>query len=289
MRSLLFLLMVLTLGLYGAETKPSALEQMIQPKLTLQSDFLSDAGFEGFDASVKTYKQKIQINNEMFGISYNRWDFEWDNAAVLPFYKGKTPIESMERFKLYANFPIFINDDWFMLNSVNVNATYEKETANSFGGGIMSFLSYKVDEDHAIQMGAFANYHPVKTLALPVLGYTYRIRANDGLSLLLGFPRAYVGYHITPKLLLNAGMIYSQAVIRLADESGIENRGYVEAKDYQSNIGLRYELSENLLVRADLLYTFKRDFSIFDHGSHELESYSIEPSAGAILTLRYLF
>jgi hypothetical protein len=153
----------------------------------------------------------------------------------------------------------------------------------------MSFLSYKVDEEHAIQMGAFANYHPVKTLALPVLGYTYRIRANEGLSLLLGFPRAYVGYHLTPKLLLNAGMIYSQAVIRLADESGIENKGYVEAKDFQSNLGLRYELSDNFVVRADILYTFKRDFTIFDHDAHELESYSIEPSAGAILTLKYLF
>lgn len=274
---------------HAKEQNPSALEKIIQPKVTLQSDFLSDADFEGFDASVKTYKQKVQINNEMFGFSYNRWDFEWDNAASLPFYKGKTPIDSMERIKLYANLPIFIDDNWFMLNSVNVNATFEKETANSFGGGVMSFLSYRVDEDHAIQIGAFANYHPVKTLALPVLGYTYRIRENDGLSLLLGFPRAYVGYHLTPKLLLNAGMIYSQAVIRLADESGIENKGYVEAKDFQSNLGLRYELSNKFEVRADLLYTFKRDFTIFDHDANELESYSIEPSAGAILTLKYLF
>lgn len=289
MKQITLLIALLTFSVNAEEKNPSLLEKMTQPKITFQSDYLSDANFEGFDASVKTYKQKIQLNNEMFGMSYSRWNFNWDNAASLPFYKGKTPIESMERVKLFANVPVFINDKWFMLNSINVNATYEKELANSFGAGILSFLSYKVDEEHAIQMGAFANYHPVKTLALPVLGYTYRIREKDGLSMVLGFPRAYVGYHVTPKLLFNAGMIYSQAVIRLADNSGIEKRGYVEAKDFQSNIGLRYELSDNLELSADILYTFKRDFAIYNHNANEIDSYSIEPSAGAIFKLKYLF
>lgn len=289
MKKLGLLVVVLTIGLSAEDKNPSIHEQITQPKFTFQSDYLSDANFEGFDANVRTYKQKIQINNDMFGLSFSRWDFDWQDANSLPFYKGKTPIETMERIKLYANVPVSINEKWFMLNSLNVNATYEKEYSNSFGAGILSFLSYKVDNDHAIQMGAFANYHPVKTLALPVLGYTYRVREKDGLSLLLGFPRAYVGYHLTSNLLFNAGMIYSQAVIRLADESGIEEKGYVEAKDYQSNIGLRYELSKNLELSADLLYTFKRDFTIYNHNADEIESYSIEPSAGAILKLKYLF
>ncbi|CAA6823136.1 MAG: Unknown protein [uncultured Sulfurovum sp.] len=289
MKNLGLFLVLCTLIVNAQEIKPSMLEQMTQPKFTFQSDYLSNANFEGFNASVKTYKQQFKINNEMFGFSYNRWDFDWDNASSLPFYKGKTPIDAMQRIKLYANVPVFINDDWFMLNAINVNATYEKEYSNSFGAGLLSFLSYKVDEEHAIQMGAFANYHPVKTLALPVLGYTYRIRETDGLSLLLGFPRAYVGYHINEDLLLNAGMIYSQAIIRLADDSGIEEKGYVEAKDYQANVGVRYALSEHLELSADLLYTFKRDFTIFNHDADELESYGIDSSAGVIVKLKYLF
>lgn len=289
MKQITLLITLLIFTANAEEKKPSLLEKITQPKLTFQSDYLSDANFEGFDASVKTYKQKIQLNNGMFGISYSRWDFDWDNAASLPFYKGKTPIESMERVRLHANVPVFINDKWFMLNMLNVNATYEKEVANAFGAGVVSFLSYKIDDKHAIQMGAFANYHPVKTLALPVLGYTYRVREKDGLSMVLGFPRAYVGYHVTPKLLFNAGMIYSQAVIRLADDSGIEERGYVEAKDFQSNIGVRYEFNKHFELSADLLYTFKRDFTIYNNDANEVDSYSIESSAGAILKLKYIF
>jgi hypothetical protein len=282
-------LALLASSLCAEEKNPTLLEQMTQAKISFQTDFLSDANFDGFDASVKTYKQKMQINNDMFGVSISRWDFDWQNEDTLPFYQGKTPIASMTRIKLYANVPVFLNEKWFMLNNININTSYEKEYSNSFGAGLLSFLSYKVDEKHAIQMGAFANYHPVKTLALPVLGYPYRIREKDGLSMVLGFPRAYVGYHLTPKLLFNAGMIYSQAVIRLADDSGIEERGYVEAKDFQSNIGLHYEINDHVELSADILYTFKRDFTIYNYDADEISSYSIQSSAGAILKLKYLF
>lgn len=289
MKRIIFFLMMCALPLTAEEERPSLLEQIAQPKVTFQSDYLSDAKFEDYEGSVKTYKQKIQINNGFGGISYSRWDFDWDQEQDLPFYRGKTPIESMQSIRVFANLPVPINDKWFMLNSVNINATYEKEINDALGAGIFSFFSYKLDNEHAFQLGAFANYHPVKSIALPVLGYTYRERETDGLTMVLGFPRAYIGYHLSPELLLNAGMIYSQAVIRLADDSGIEPEGYSEAKDYQSNIGLRYMINDKFEISANVLYAFKRDFTIYDRNENEVDSYSIEPSAGAMIKLKYLF
>jgi hypothetical protein len=289
MKRIILFLMMCALPLTAEEERPSLLQQIAQPKVTFQSDYLSDAKFEDYEGSVKTYKQKIQINNAFGGISYSRWDFDWDQENDLPFYRGKTPIESMQSIKINANLPVPINDKWFMLNSINVNATFEKEINDAFGAGIFSFFSYKLDGEHTFQLGAFANYHPVKSLVLPVLGYTYRLRADDGLTMVLGFPRTYIGYYLSPDLLLNAGMIYSQAVIRLADDSGIEPEGYSEAKDYQSNIGLRYTVNEKFEISANFLYAFKRDFRIYDRNENEVDSYSIEPSAGAMIKLKYLF
>jgi len=271
------------------EKKLTLLEQIIQPKITFQTDYLSDAKFENSQASVQTSKQKIQINNGIVGFSYSRWDFEWSDAEDLDFYRGKIPIESMQSLRLYVNYPLPINDEWFMLNMVNISATYEDEYDDAFGAGVSSFFSYKIDDKHSLQIGAFANYHSVKTLVLPVIGYSYRVRERDGLQVVLGFPRAFVGYHLTPELLLNAGMIYSQAVIRLADDSGIEPQGYIEAKDFQSNIGFRYELNEHFQLRADMLYAFKRDFNIYNRDAEEIDSYSIEPSLGATVKIQYLF
>jgi len=289
MKRILLLVLAGSLSLAAQEQKPSLLEQIAQPKVTFQSDFLSDAKFEGYEGSVKTYKQKIQINNEMFGFSYSRWDFDWNDASDLPFYRGKTPIDSMNRIKLFANWPLRISDEWFMLNSVNVNATYEDEMSDSYGAGITSFFSYKIDDDHSIQIGAFANYHSVKTLALPVIGYSYRARETDGLKMVIGFPRAYIGYQLNPEILINAGMVYSQAVIRLSDESGIEPEGYSEAKDFQANLGFRYEINKHFELSVDLLYAFKRDFTVYDRNADEVDSYSIDPSFGGIIKLKYLF
>ena len=289
MKRIAFIVAIFGTSLVAQEERLSLLEQIAQPKVIFQSDYLSDAKFEGYEASVKTYKQQIQINNEIVGFSYSRWDFDWENENDLPFYQGKTPIDSMNRIKLYANWPLRINEKWFMLNSVNVNSTYEKEMEDSFGAGITSFFSYKVNDEHAFQLGAFANYHSVKTLVLPVLGYSYRERETDGLKMVIGFPRAYIGYHLNPQLLLNAGMIYSQAVIRLADESGIEPGGYSEAKDFQANIGLRYEINKHFEISTDLLYAFKRDFTIYNHHADEVDDYSIEPSFGGIVKLKYRF
>lgn len=289
MKRITILLVGCVFSVMAEEQRPSLLEQIAQPKVTFQSDFLSDAKFEGYEGSVRTSKQKIQINNGFGGISYSRWDFDWDQEQDLPFYRGKTPIKSMQSIKVFANLPVPINDKWFMLNSVNINATYEKEFNDALGAGIFSFFSYKLDDEHAFQLGAFANYHPVKSIALPVLGYTYRVRETDGLTMVLGFPRTYIGYYLSPDLLLNAGMIYSQAVIRLADDSGIEPEGYSEAKDYQSNIGLRYTVNEKFEISANLLYAFKRDFRTYDRNENEVDSYSIEPSAGAMIKLKYLF
>ena len=289
MRHILLLSIALIYHLNAEEKKPTLLEQIIQPKISFQHDYLSDAKFEDLQASVQTSKQKIQINNGIMGFSYSRWDFEWSDADDLDFYRGKIPIESMQSMRFYANYPVRINEKWFMLNMVNINATYEDEYDDAFGAGISSFFSYKLDEKHSLQLGAFANYHSIKTLLLPVIGYSYRVRERDGLQMVLGFPRAYIGYHLSPKLLLNAGMVYSQAVIRLADDSGIEPQGYIEAKDYQGNAGFRYEVNKHFEVSADLLYAFKRDFNTYNRDAKEIESYSIEPSLGAIMKIKYLF
>lgn len=279
-----------TLLLIAQEGKKlSQLEQLVQPKISFQSDYISNAKFDGYKGSVKTYKQKIQVNNDIVGVSYSRWHFDWNKEKDLPFYTNKTPIDSMQSIRLFANLPIPINDKWFMLNMLNVNSTFEKEMSGSYGAGFASFFSYKFNKDHAILLGAFANYHRVKTRVLPVLGYTYRARAKDGVQMVLAFPHAYIGYHVSPELLLNAGVVYSQAVIRLADDSGIAPKGYIEAKDFLGNIGVRYEFSKNFELSADLLYAFKRDFTIYKSDTSKVDIYTIKPSAGGTLKLKYTF
>jgi hypothetical protein len=288
----LVMVLVMSTSLFAKETKlkKGLLERMVQPKVSLNSSYLSDANINGSDGSVQVAKNSIRINNAIGGITYTNWSFLWNNVADLPFGNGlDKPIKQMHRLKLNATLPYFISDKWFLITSLSVNTTFEKEMKSSYGTGIFSFASYKINDDHAIQMGAFANYHPVSTLALPVISYSYRARKTDGLQVILGFPRAFVGYFINDDLLLRGGMVFSQSVIKLSNESVIESSGYIEAEDYMGNIGLVYEVSPSFTLDTDLLYSLKRNFTIYNSSGDEQSAYSIKPSFGVSMRLKYLF
>jgi hypothetical protein len=266
------------------------LERLAQPKVSFESSYLNDANVASQEGSVRTFKNKLDINNAFAGFSFSSWNFQWDNIAELPFGNAHdAPIEKMYRLKLDLRLPYRFSDKLFMLSSISATSTFEKEMQDSYGANIFSFFSYALDDEHTFQFGAFANYHPIKTLALPIISYSYRARKTDGLQLVLGFPRAYIGYHINEKLLLNTGMIYSQAVIRLCDSSVITPKGFIESKDYLANLGLKYDLNDDFVIVSDLLFAFSREFSIYDNKGKSDATYAIDPSIGALIKLRYIF
>ena len=274
----------------GELLKKEGLQKMIQPKASLQTAYLSDATLSGYEGSVEVLKNRLAINNKIAGFSYTNWAFQWNKLAGLPFGDGvHSPLKQMHSFKANANIPYFINEKWFWLNSVSIKSTFEKETQNSYGAGVFSFVSYKIDDEHAIQFGAFGNYYPISTLALPVISYSYRARQSDGFKFILGFPRTYVGYHVNEDALVRFGVVFSQSVIRLSQTSGIEESGFIEAKDYMSNLGISYEFNSKFNVESDLLYSVKRDFKLYSKDGDELNSYSINPSLGVNFKITYLF
>jgi len=290
MRFLLLFLFLYLSVFAQEESKKAGLEKMIQAKVSLQSTYLSEAKLDGYEGSAKVDKNRVSINNKIIGFSYTNWGFDWNNLNDLPFGNGvDKPIEQMHSFRLNANIPYFVDENLFILTSLSVKSTFEAESSDSYGAGFFSFASYKVDEEHAIQFGFFANYHPISTLAMPVISYSYRAKESDGFKFIFGYPRTYVGYHIDRKTLLRYGVVFSQSVIRLSDLSAIESSGFIEAKDYMSNVGISYELNPSFSIESDLLYSLKRDFIIYSKDGDELDTHSIEPSFGVNFKITYLF
>ncbi len=291
MKTIIYLFLLLSLTLYAkAPLKKAGLEKMIQPKVSFESAYLSEASLSGYDGSVNVSKNRLNINNAIAGFSYTNWAFDWNNLSELPFGDGiHSPIEQMHSFKVNANIPYFINEKLFLLTSLSLKSTFEKEIKGSYSGGLFSFASYKLDQNHAIQFGAFANYHPVSTLALPVISYSYRARQSDGFKFILGFPRTYVGYHVNEDFLLRFGMVFSQSVIRLSNDSAIEASGFIEAEDYMSNLGFLYEFNKHFTLESDLLHSVKRNFIIYSKNGDSLSTDRIEPSFGMNFKLSYIF
>ena len=279
-----------TLNAEKVKLKEDGLEQLLKPRVTFDSSYISDAEVGNTKGSASVHKNRVALSNKLGAISYTNSSFAWNDIASLPFGNGvDKPIEQMHSLKISANIPYFIDEKWFLLTSVSLTSSFEKEMKDSYGAGIFSFASYKLSDDHTIQMGAFANYHPTSTFALPIVSYSYRARQSNGFQFVLGFPRTYIGYHLNEATLLRTGMIFSQSLTKLGDASVISPAGYIEAKDYMGNIGISYTFNTHFSLETDLLYSVKREFTFYNNDAKEQETYEIEPSFGASVRLKYLF
>lgn len=261
---------------------------IFQPSINYETSYLAEGDIAGGNVAIN--KNQFQANKDFFTFGYTNWKFDWENIHALPFGdQMHVPIDQAHSLLASVRYRKKIDDQWSYMTLMSLKSTFEKEIQNSFGINLLGFSSYHISDNHALQMGGFANYHPTRTLILPALSYSYRERSKDGWQMILGFPRTYVGYYINEKCMLKTGMIFSQSLVRLSNESVIEKKGYIETKDYLSNIGITYNLNPALSVSTDLLYTLKREFTIFDENANEMQKNSVTNTVGASITMNYKF
>lgn len=288
MKKLIFMMVFVTPFLLFAqeESKKSLLEHLMEPKFSLESAYMQRANIKDSDGSVEVTKNKMQINNSHVSFSYTNWRFDWDKVSQLPFGDGvHHPVEEMHGLRLSLSKSYRINERWLTLSSLSFNSTFEDDPKNSLSVGLFSFASYVINKDHTVQMGLFGNYHPVKSLLFPILSYSYRANYKDGMQVILGFPQTHIGYHLNRDTLLRLGVVFSNSLIRLSDNSSVEPEGFNEFQDYMGNLGISYEVSSKVKLKADLLYAIKRDFTIYDKHGTKIDSYEIEPTAGVMFKI----
>lgn len=270
--------------------KESLLQQMARPKVLLESGWLTEARVGDGDGRVQTLYNRIRVNNDFVGLSYTNRNYDWKNIADLPFGDGtSTPVDQTHELNLGARLPYRFNDRWFMLNSVTLISAFEKQMEDSYSLGLFSFASYALSEKSSLQFGMFAKLHPVTSLVLPIASYSYGMRADEGLGVVVGFPRSYVGYHVSPATLLRVGIRFDQSVTRLAKQSVVEPGGYAEARDYLANAGVVYEANERLRISAEFLYSVGRELKLYRSDGSRADTYRIDPSPGVSAELRWLF
>lgn len=283
----------LCFGLLSAnqdEKLKDSLERMAQPKVSLETSYISDSEIKGSSGSFTSIKDKVSINNFFAGFSYTNTTFKWSKLEDLPFGdKVNKPIDEMHTLKLDARLPYKINDKWFMLSSISLTSSFEDSVDESFSYGAYSFASYKLDDEHTFQVGAFANYHSISTLIMPIVSYSYRATHRDGFKFVFGFPRTYVGYHLNRDTLLSFGTIYSQSVVKLSNKSVVQKNGFIETTDYMSNIGIAYDFTKDFKIQADILYGLKREFIIYNSSANSKETHKVKSALGANLRIVYTF
>lgn len=291
-RSVLFGLLVLlsNVDTYAQEEYRAYKNPMMEPHVSMESMYLESADIKNYNGGTSIFKNTVNITSGLVGFSYTNLAFNWNNVSELPFgNKVGQPIEQIHKFTLSAKLPYKISDDMTLFNFFSVSSYFEKETDDSYGGGVFSFISYKMDQESALRFGILANYHPVRTLILPVVGYSYGMRRQEGLQAVIGFPSTYIGYRFNPDLRVHLGILFSNSLAKLSDGSTIESAGYIENTDYLGKLGFVYDMSDTLKVEANVLYSIYRELNIYNSFGNKIQSYTVQPAAGASFKLIYSF
>lgn len=260
------------------------------PKITLESGYLNQVGIRNAGGGFSDQFHNVQIQNLFGYVGYTQWDLDWHNVDQLPFGNGlDQPINHLHKLSFGGKLFKSLNENTRWINVVGATSAYETEMNDSYSVNLRSFLLYQYHADVSFLVGAMYNYHPVRSRLYPIAGLTYRAKAKKGLSAVIGFPRLFVAYGLTDRWKVSTGVSYRQFMAKLADDSIIEQQGYVELQSWKGDVMLSYQPDAHWRVDAFGHYSADYRFAFYNRQGSRQEQYQVEPSWGGGVKVRYQF
>ncbi|MGC9385831.1 MAG: hypothetical protein ACP5D0_02710 [Hydrogenovibrio sp.] len=261
-----------------------------RPKVTLELGRLNEAGIKDYDGGVSDRYYDALIENGYGYLGYTQWNLDWHDVSDLPFGDGDSqPIKGLQGVRLGGKFNHRFNDKTMLLSSLGVSSKYEAQTDDSYSVNLRALIAYRLQKDISVLGGVIYNYHPVRSRIYPAIGLGYRARAEDGISAVLGFPRAFVAYGFAQNWKISSGISYRQFMARLAKDNSVEAGGYVELQTWKADVMLSYDLTRDWQLDVMANYSADYRFTFYNEDGNRQNQYQLEPSWGGGLRMEYQF
>ncbi|MDY0136016.1 MAG: hypothetical protein RBS36_02480 [Thiomicrospira sp.] len=266
----------------GANDKPN--------KIELEHDYYQAAKFKDSQGKLNLNVTKLAFSNRYVQLGYQHWGIHSDSVAGLPFGDGvNQPITRLHSLNVGTGYMMRLSEDSRWLNRISLGLHYEKEIDDATNVNLLSMWMKSLTPDLELIAGASYGYHPVHSKLLPVIGLSYRAQAQEGWGATLGYPRSFVSYGFSPRWQWSSGVAYQRLVARLAKDSKIEAAGYAEIRNWQGDMRLTYRPNAQWQVFTSVRYIPFYEFETYNRRGHSLTTYSLEPTWGAGVGVRYQF
>lgn len=287
----MMLMVVCFHSLAYASDEDKSVEDMLAVKFKLGIDHFDHVQLNrggGYDL-VHT---KWEVGNLLASLSYEDFDLTWQEQEKLPFASGvQHPIASVKKYTLKTHIPYRINDQKMWLGHVGAELAYEKEYDRALS--LQAFLLYSeyFSELGSWQLGMVVNYHPVETVVLPIVEYSYNYPFTSRSDYYghLGFPKTQVGYFIHKRLRTELGLVYHQATVQLADDSAIEPAGFFQSKNWRADWRSFYQFSSELEFVFGLQASVTNKLVLYDQGHRQKDHFYGSHGSGVSLGMIYEF
>lgn len=232
----------------------------------------------------------VTAGYKWFTFSYHRSDYDWSDTGRMAFSKrsGK-PWDALQRLAFDAKADGQLSDSmgWFVGGTV-VSA-FEDEMKDSFSFLGRGGLSIVLTSEWSMKLGAIGLLSPVHPMLIPMLQLDWRDARDWGFSGTIGMPASTLRYRFNDVVGTRLTGYWSRDLYRLADDSTVERKGYVEESGITVGAYLDVTPLSGLTLTAGAEVQADRELRIYDRDGDKLSKNGVDSSLGGVLRLNYAF
>jgi len=255
---------------------------------------LGDSELEEGGASYAISSVALELQHRHWSLAVERQYFAWRHADAFPEETGgRTPWEFLNRIQLGFAHQHVHSERWMSEIMVGGATGFEDEVSDSFSGYAGGYGLYRIHPRLRLLLGLFYSRHrkvETDTDFVPLLGLIWSSGAPCGFSAQLGFPETQACWSFNGKtrLVLELSALEG-GVTRLANDSPVRERGYVEFVSAAVALRLETRLGENLDVAVGVGHSVQRELKIYDADGNNRRSVDIERGPSIELAIRKPF
>jgi hypothetical protein len=221
--------------------------------------------------------------------SFKLLHFSWENPeAYIIDTDGRDPWENLYEVTLGANHVGMITARTGYAMLLGATSAFERETADSFsfyGGG---FGIFAISPKWTISAGAIYSKHQTVKAdfeIIPVANVSWNTATNWGPSFTIGLPETELTWHFSKNTTLTATTSgFESGIYRLADNSPVREKGYVEFSGTTAALRLDTLIADRIGLSAGLSQAISRKQSLYDSDGKNEIKYDVEKKPGLFIT-----
>ena len=255
---------------------------------------LGNSDLKEGDASYATSHVALELGHRQWRFGLERQYFSWRQAeAFVEETGGRDPWEFFNRVQLGFSRQTMHSDRWMSEILVGAAMGFEDEMSDSFTGYLGGYGTYVLNPRLFLLGGVFYSRHQEIATdfdLMPILGLAWNPGETFGFSAQLGLPETQARWHFNERTraVLDLNTLES-GVARLANDSPVRERGYVELSSASLTLRLETRLGDDLDVSVGIGHSVHREMKIYDKDGGNRLSVDVERGPSIEIALRRPF
>ncbi|MCF7837375.1 MAG: hypothetical protein K9N49_01980 [Candidatus Marinimicrobia bacterium] len=242
---------------------------------------LGDSALKEGAASYATSHVALELGHRQWRLGLERQFFAWRSAAAfVEETGGRDPWSFFNRVKVGFSHQYRPSARWMVEMLAGGALGFEEEASDSLTGYLGGYGLCRLNPRLFVLAGVFYSRHQkIETDfdLVPILGVAWNPGEKRGFSAQLGLPETQARWHFTERtrLVLDLNTL-GGGVTRLANDSPVRERGYVELSNASLTLRLETRLGDDLDVSLGIGHSVHREMNIYDKDGGNRRSVDIE-------------